>query len=211
MTPADLVAFEADIAEHFNAGDIRAPIHLSGGNEDQLISYFGHNYHPGDWVCTTWRSHYHCILAGVPPAELKTAILAGRSITLCFPKHRVISSAIVGGILPIALGIALGIKRQQDMMRSWVDEEVAGIIYKQPAHVHVFVGDMTARTGAYHEATSYARCQDLPITFVTEDNGKSVLTNTIEAWGTSPFLGSEHRYTYELPWPHAGAGRRVEF
>jgi putative effector of murein hydrolase len=32
--------------------------------------------------------------------------MAGRSIALCFPEYRMISSAIVGGICPIAMGIA---------------------------------------------------------------------------------------------------------
>ncbi len=114
MTPADLIAFEADVAERFNRAEVPYPVHLSGGNEQQLIDYFATHYDAarGDWVCTYWRSHYHCLLAGVPPDEVLAAILAGRSITLCFPKYRVISSAIVGGILPIAVGIAVGIRRR---------------------------------------------------------------------------------------------------
>ncbi len=39
-TVESLRAFEADIANEFNAGRIRAPIHLSGGNEQQLIDIF---------------------------------------------------------------------------------------------------------------------------------------------------------------------------
>ena len=37
MTAAELIEFEADIAAEFNAGNIRAPIHLSGGYP---IGYF---------------------------------------------------------------------------------------------------------------------------------------------------------------------------
>ena len=40
MTPADLIAFENDIANDFNAGKIKAPVHLAGGNEQQLIDIF---------------------------------------------------------------------------------------------------------------------------------------------------------------------------
>ena len=37
--------------------------------------YFEEQYRPGDWVCSAWRSHYHALLAGIPPAEVKAAIL----------------------------------------------------------------------------------------------------------------------------------------
>lgn len=196
ITTVELIAFERDIADLFNRSEIRSPVHLSGGNEAQLIDYFVRNFNAdrGDWVCGSWRMHYHALLAGVPPAEVRAQILAGRSITLTFPAHRVISSAIVGGILPIALGIALGIRRRGS-----------------DAQVHCFVGDMTATTGAYAEATRYARGHDLPITFIVEDNGISVLTDTREVWGTSPFLGLEERYFYKNSFPHAGAGVRVDF
>ena len=195
MTADELIAFEAEIAERFNAGEIRAPVHLSGGNEQQLISYFADRFRPGDWVCSNWRSHYHALLAGVPPEAVHAAIMAGRSITLCFPEHRVISSAIVGGIVPIALGLAVGEKR-------------AGT----SARAHCFVGDMTERGGAYHEAAEYAFGHDLPLSFVIEDNGKSVGTPTMEVWGTGTGRDNhcEH-HLYELPWPHAGSGRWIKF
>jgi TPP-dependent pyruvate/acetoin dehydrogenase alpha subunit len=138
MTPADLIAFEADIAAAFNRAEIRSPVHLRSGGEEWLIDYFARNYDAtrGDWVCGAWRTHYHCLLAGVSPDEVRAAIMAGRSITLCFPEYRVVSSAIVGGILPIALGLALGIRRRGE-----------------EAQVHCFLGDMTAMTGAYAECS----------------------------------------------------------
>lgn len=190
-----LKAFEADIAEEFNAGKIRAPVHLSGGNEEQLIDVFK-DVRPEDWVCGSWRMHYHCLLKGVPPEKLKAEIMAGRSMTLSFPEHRIISSAIVGGILPIAVGLAMAIRR-------------AG----GANHVWAFVGDMTARTGIFHECRFYADCQDLPITFVMEDNGISVCTDTKDAWGRKAYsgIGRVRGYYYTLGWPHAGAGKRVQF
>lgn len=193
-TPDLLRAFEQDIAEEFNAGKIRAPIHLDGGNEEQLIKVF-QNIHPEDWVCGSWRMHYKCLLKGVPPERLKADIMAGRSITLCYPEYHIISSAIVGGILPIALGIAASIKR-----RSGMDE------------VHCFLGDMTARTGMYHECQRYAAGFDLPINWIIEDNGKSVGTDTRAVWSNGKgWFPRGDQFTYELPWPHSGAGRRVEF
>ena len=193
LSAEDLISFEADIAAEFNRGKIRAPIHLSGGNEDVLIDLFD-LVEPRDWVCTNWRSHYHCLLKGVPPDVLKADIMAGKSITLNYPEHRVISSAIVGGILPIAVGIAMAIKRRTG------DERV-----------YVFMGDMTARTGIAHECIEYSRGNNLPIEFIMEDNGKSVCTDTNVAWGRSKHPDKFQRYDYELPFPHAGAGVRVQF
>ena len=95
----------------FNAAKIRAPVHLYSGNEAQMIEIF-RDVKPEDWVMCSWRSHYQCLLKGVPRDQVKAEILAGRSISLCFPEYRVVSSAIVGGILPIAVGMALGIKRR---------------------------------------------------------------------------------------------------
>src|SRR6266566_3092630 len=104
-TPEKLIAFEQDIADEFNKGNIHSPIHLSGGNEEWLIDYFDNNFRKGDWIASTWRSHYHALLCGVPEEQVRAAIIKGRSITLCFPEYRFFSSAIMGGALPIALGV----------------------------------------------------------------------------------------------------------
>ena len=194
MTRDELIAFELDIAEEFNASKIRAPIHLDGGNEDQLIDIFK-DVAQGDWICGSWRMHYKCLLKGVPPEKLKAAIMAGSSITLTFPEHKVISSAIVGGIIPIALGLAWAEKRKTN-----------------PHQVWCFIGDMTSWTGAFHEALQYSSGHDLPLNFVVEDNNKSVCTDTGAVWGPHRAKSKSVRYfEYTLPFPHAGAGKRVQF
>lgn len=200
-TVESLIAFEKDIAELFNAGRIRAPVHFSGGNEEALIRVFAH-IGRDDWVIGSWRMHYQCLLKGVPRAQLKADILAGKSIALCYPEYRILSSAIVAGSLSIATGIALGIKRRGGKER-----------------VHAFLGDMTASTGLYWEACAFAFGYDLPISFVIEDNGLSVCTPTRVVWniGRDESVKREgfgtwcQRYTYTLPWPHSGAGIRVQF
>lgn len=189
--------FETCVAQAFNAGQIAAPVHLSHGNEAQLLRYFAAHHRPGDWVFSTWRSHYHALLTGVPEAEIFAAILAGRSITLCFQEYRFATSAIVGGHLPLAVGVALGLARDAQrrcahgiFIRNWCwqcDEyalygpmEPAGC----PPKVHCFLGDMAATTGLFHECRRYAVGHDLPINFIIEDNGLSVCTPTQEAWGS---------------------------
>jgi len=191
-TPETLIAFEQDICETFNRGEIKAPVHLSGGNETQLIDIFKH-VQPNDWKCGTWRFHYHSLLSGVPPEELKQSIVAGRSIALCFPSARVICSAMVGGVIPLALGLAWAVKRLNGRERVWC-----------------FIGDMAETSGIASECSRYAAGFDLPLTIVVEDNGKSVSTDTQKSWGgRSPVDVADIRYSYELTWPHVGSGRWV--
>lgn len=197
VTRDELIAFEAEVADRFNRGEIRAPVHLDGGNEDQLIEVF-RDIKASDWIFCSWRSHYKALLHGVPRDRVMAEILAGRSISLCFPEHRFLSSAIAGGTLPIALGVAGGIKNRGGDERVWC-----------------FLGDMVKRMGIYRECFSYACGRDLSITYVTEDNGKSVCTPTDDAWGRGVLdqtrWNRSRTFNYDLTWPHSGAGKRVEF
>lgn len=198
MNKKQLIEFETDIANCFNEAKIKAPIHLYSNNEDQLIEIFK-DVKKDDWIFCTWRSHYQCLLKGVPPGELKQDILAGKSITLCYAKYRIYSSAIVTGNIPIANGVALDIKRK-----------------KENNHVWCFVGDMTSETGTFFENWKYAVNHDLPITFVIEDNNKSVCTDTRKVWNCdSLYFETENKkiiyYYYDSKYPHAGAGKRIQF
>lgn len=192
-----LVSYEDGIARLFEQRAIRAPVHLSGGNEEQLISYFRDHVDSQDWVLTTWRSHYHCLLKGVPPEQLTQAILDGRSISLCFPEYRILSSAIVGGTAPIAVGLAMGIKRKGKNRKA-----------------HCFLGDMAAESGIVHESMKYAANHELPVKWIIEDNGKSVCTSTKEVWGSEgrlPCGVDAVQYRYTLTRPHVGVGKWVSF
>ena len=65
MTKEELIQFEEHIASLFNQGKIKAPVHLYNGNKDQIIKVFS-EIKPNDWVFCSWRSHYQCLLKGVP-------------------------------------------------------------------------------------------------------------------------------------------------
>lgn len=199
MNKKELINFENEIAQDFNKGKIRAPIHLHSGNENFLIKFFK-KIKKNDWVFSTWRSHYHCLLKGVPKKILKREILKGRSISLCFSKYKIYSTAIVGGNIPIAVGVALSLKRK-----------------KKKGMVYCFIGEMTSETGIAHESIKYSINKKLPIHFVIEDNQKSVCTNTRAVWSQKK-LSYENKkskyvtyYKYKLKYPHSGAGVRVEF
>jgi len=198
LNKEQLIAFETDIADCFNNAMIKAPVHLYDGNEDQMIDIFK-NVKEEDWVFCTWRSHYQCLLKGVPQEQVKQDILDGKSITLCYPEYNIYSSAIVTGNIPIATGTALDIKRKGGTN-----------------HVWCFVGDMTSETGTFFENWKYAINHDLPITFIIENNRKSVCTETNKVWNTDElFFSKETRkiiyYEYQTKYPHAGAGKRIQF
>ncbi len=195
MTPDEMTAFELSIAEAFNRKEIPYPIHLSKGNEIQLIEIFK-DFHKGDWCFSQWRNHYHALLAGIPPEEVRRQIFAGRSMTVCSPEHRFFASAIVAGIIPIAIGVAWQIKRNCGKER-----------------VFCFLGDMTAQTGMAMECYNYAKEHDLPIIFVVEDNGKSVCTITKDVWPEYRGIKPDYYYQWDLSqhYPHSGAGRRIQF
>lgn len=197
-TAADLLAFEEEIAAEFAAGKIRAPVHLSGGQEQALIDIFA-GIAPDDWVFCGWRSHYHCLLKGVPRYELKQAILNGASVALTFPEYKVFCSGICGGIAPIATGVGWACKARNDLDYTGNEQRV-----------HVFLGDMSARMGIVYEAVNYADGHQLPVNWYIEDNGLSVMTDTTECWGSEADMGWGMSYKYKLTRPHAGIGQWVK-
>ena len=76
MNKVELVSFEEEIADLFNKGKIRAPVHLYQGNENKIIEFFK-RVKKNQWVFCSWRSHYQCLLKGVPREEVKNEILSG--------------------------------------------------------------------------------------------------------------------------------------
>ena len=189
-----LITFERKIADLWEAGKIRGPIHLSGGNEKELVEIFG-KVKSGDWVFSTWRSHYHALLKGVDPSWLEKEILDGKSITIVNKEHKFYSSAIVGGIIPIALGVAMQLKADSSTDKVWC-----------------FIGDMAFETGIFYEMHKYATNYNLPIQFVVEDNGVSTNTPTFETWNSKkPIPDNVIYYKYEKQWPHYGTGKWIMF
>ena len=205
ITKQELIDFETEIGERFNNREIRAPIHLYHGVEDQIMQVFNGIDIENDWVCCTWRNHYQALLKGVPKDLLRSEILAGRSMVLNLPEYKFVCSSIVGGIPSIATGLALAAK-----------------LRNTGEHVWCWTGDMSAETGAWHEAYKYSVNHRLPITFVVEDNGLAVESPTDKIWGrTVPYYAKDadwyqdtnliyYRYR-NTRYPHAGAGVRVQF
>lgn len=194
LTADDLIQFENNIVQQWEDGKIRGPIHLSNGNEEQLIEVFK-RISKNDWVFSTWRSHYHALLKGISPQWIEEEILNGKSITLCNIEEKFYSSAIVGGTLSIALGVAMGIKEKGSDEKVWC-----------------FIGDMSFESGIFYEVHKYARNFDLPLYFIVEDNDVSTYTPTEATWNKKKDVPSDViHYKYKSKYPHYGSGKWVVF
>jgi pyruvate dehydrogenase E1 component alpha subunit len=189
---SELISFEKQVAALYRTKSIKGPIHLSGGNEDQLIKIF-QDIPQTDWVFSSWRNHYHALLHGVPADELLHHLKTKYTMNLCWPEYRFYSSAIAGGILPIACGVAAGLRLKE-----------------KPESVHCFVGDMTAEMGIFTEVAKYVAGHRLSLKLYVEDNSFSTNTPTAETW---PYHGDPSIvcYSYTRTWPHMGIGEERKF
>lgn len=195
LTKEDLLNFEERVKKEYEAGTITGPVHLSKGNEDQLIEVFKY-VHPDDWVFSSWRNHYHALLHGVSEDHLWNLIVSGKSMSVFSESPKLYTSSIVGGVVPIALGASQAQKIKNTGRKVWL-----------------FVGDMTAETGIFHEAYKFSRRFNLPLEIVIEDNGMSTNTPTSETWNghKTTFPDDVFYYSYERGYPHHGTGTWVLF
>jgi len=186
----ELVDFEKRIVDLFEDAQIPYPIHLSGGNEKQLIKIF-HEINHGDYIFSTHRSHYHYLLAGGPPERLERMILEGDSMHVFDNEINFLTSSVVAGVPAIAAGVALALKKQGSSKKVWC-----------------FVGDGAEDEGHFYEAVRYVDGHNLPCVFIIEDNDRSVETPKIDRHGESIMQWPEcvRRYCYTSTYPHVGTG-----
>lgn len=187
--------FEKKIFDLYNNGKIKYPIHLTKGNENQLVEIFKYIDNK-DWVFTSWRNHAHALLHGIPEKKLEKQIMSGKSMYVSSKKNNFFCSSIAGGIIPIALGSALALKRKGSRQKVWL-----------------FVGDMTSMMGVFYEAYNYSRNFNLPLEIVIEDNGQSVYTDTKKTWNIKKLQIPKDifYYKFKLGYPHHGTGQWVSF
>jgi len=195
MTKDRLIAFEERIKKRWNNAEIPYYIHLSGGNEEQLMKLFK-EISPEDYKISTHRSHYHYLLSGGSEKKLEQMILEGRSMHIIDKDMNFISTAIVSGGPAIATGIALALKKKEDKRKVWC-----------------FVGDAAEDEGHFYEAVRYVDGHSLPCIFIIEDNNRSVETSKKERYGCSNMQWPPcvRRYDYLPTTPHAGTGEFVNF
>ncbi|MEM3544821.1 MAG: thiamine pyrophosphate-dependent dehydrogenase E1 component subunit alpha [Nitrososphaerota archaeon] len=144
-------------------GELIGPCHLYLGQEAIAVGVIKALTNE-DIVVSTYRGHGHALARGVS-MEMLMGELYGREIGTCkglggsmhsamyVKKNILMATAIVGSGIPIAAGIALGLK------------------YKNSDNiVTCFFGDGAATTGAFHEGINMAAVLKLPVLYVCENN-----------------------------------------
>ncbi len=223
MTANDLIAFENQIRIAWEAGELPSLIHLCGGNEAQLLEIFK-EIKEGDFVFSTHRTHYHALLAGIEPELLIQRIKEGDSMFVYSRKHNFLCSAVLAGCCGIAAGVAWQIKdeydgywRNEDPSQGCVGFYYHGYLGNRVPRVWCFIGDGGEEEGHFYEAAMFVEANNLPCTFIIEDNNRSVDTPRDARRGGAK--GLEHlfrcvrRYHYAPSYPHAGSGCnfKIEF
>ena len=154
--------FEDKCAELYTQQKIRGFLHLYDGEEAiaiGVISVLGKN----DRIVATYREHGHALARGVPMPEVMAEMYGkaegcsggrGGSMHLFHaPSNFFGGNAIVGGGLPLAVGLALADKLQG-----------------RQAVTACFFGEGAMAEGAFHEAMNLAALWHLPVLFCCENN-----------------------------------------
>ncbi len=154
--------FEARCVELYQAQRIRGFLHLYDGEEAVAVGVMS-ALREQDAVLTTYREHGHAVARGIPMKVLMAEMLGkvegccrGRGGSMhIFDRARRFygGNAIVGGGLPLAVGIAMADKQLR------------------PGSVTAcFFGEGAVTEGAFHESMNLAALWNLPVLFVCENN-----------------------------------------
>ena len=162
--------FEARCAELYGAGSIRGFMHLYDGEEAIAVGVM-QVLGPEDAIVSTYREHGHALARGIGMGTLmaelygkRTGCSGGRggSMHVFDARTRFCGgNAIVGGGLPIAVGLALA-----DQMQD------------RPAVTMCLFGDGAVAEGEFHESMNLAALWRLPLLVVVENNGIAQSTPT---------------------------------
>jgi pyruvate dehydrogenase E1 component alpha subunit len=154
--------FEEKCAELYGAGKIRGFLHLYVGEEANAVGVM-EALSEEDAVVATYREHGHAIARGLPLSALMAEMFGkasgssggrGGSMHVFDVRHRFYGgNAIVGGGLPLAVGLALADKMSG---RSRV--------------TCCFFGEGATAEGEFHESLNLAALWRLPVLFVCENN-----------------------------------------
>ena len=154
--------FEEKCAELYAGAKIGGFLHLYIGQEAVAVGAVN-AFGPGDDIITHYRDHGHALARGLESgpvmAELcgrETGVCKGRggSMHIADVSRRMWGGyAIVGGHLPLAVGLAHGHQYRK----------TGGV-------VACFFGDASTDIGEFHEAMNFAALWKLPCVFICENN-----------------------------------------
>jgi pyruvate dehydrogenase E1 component alpha subunit len=154
--------FEERAAELYTGMKIRGFLHLYNGEEAVAVGVM-QALQPDDSIVATYREHGHALAAGLPMPEIMAELYGkaegssggrGGSMHIFDADRRFYGgNAIVGGGLPVAVGLALA-----DRMRG------------TPRVTACFFGEGAVAEGEFHESLNLAALWKLPVLFVCENN-----------------------------------------
>jgi pyruvate dehydrogenase E1 component alpha subunit len=154
--------FEEKCAELYSATKIRGFLHLYIGEEAIAVGVM-RTLQPRDAVVATYREHGHALARGIPMTSLMAEMYGkaegccrgrGGSMHLFDAATRFYGgNAIVGGGLPLAVGLALADKMSgRDVVTA------------------CFFGEGAVAEGEFHESLNLAALWQLPVLFLCENN-----------------------------------------
>jgi pyruvate dehydrogenase E1 component beta subunit/2-oxoisovalerate dehydrogenase E1 component len=181
--------FEEKCYELYTQEKIRGFLHLYDGEEAVAVGVTA-ALEPRDRVVSTYREHGHALARGISMASAlaemygkATGCAGGRggSMHLFDAETNLYGgNAIVGGGLPLAVGLGLG-----DRMRA--DDRVTVC----------FFGDGAFAEGEFHESMNLAALWKLPVLFVLENNLYAMGTAAVRVQANTDFTA--RAATYGMP------------
>ena len=154
--------FEDKCAELYTQEKIRGFLHLYDGEEAVAVGVIP-VLEERDRIVATYREHGHALVRGVPMKAVMAEMYGkqegcsrgrGGSMHLFDAAHKFHGgNAIVGGGLPMAVGLALAEKMRNG-----------------DAVVACFFGEGAVAEGEFHESMNLAALWQLPVLFVCENN-----------------------------------------
>jgi pyruvate dehydrogenase E1 component alpha subunit len=154
--------FEQRAGEMYTRAKIGGYCHLNLGEEATIVGLMA-ALEPRDYLLTNYREHGYALARDVEPGRVMAELFGketgtsrgrGGSMHIFDTKARLLGGyAIVGGQLPLAVGVGLAIDYRGS-------DEV----------VMVQMGDATTNIGAFHESLNLAQLWRLPVIFAVVNN-----------------------------------------
>jgi pyruvate dehydrogenase E1 component alpha subunit len=181
--------FEERAEEAYTQGKIGGFLHLYIGEEAIAVGTIA-GLHPDDDVITHYRDHGYALARGIDPSKVMAELYGkatgvskgkGGSMHLAdVSKHFWGGYAIVGGHIPLAVGMALA--------HQYRDE---------PQIVCCILGEGATNIGTFHEGLNMAALWKLPVIFVVENNRYGMGTSVTRA-SAAPNI-ADKAAAYKMP------------
>ncbi len=155
--------FEEKAAEMYMRGKIGGFLHLYIGEEAIAVGSVA-ALNPQDYIVSHYREHGHALARGMDPRKVMAELFGrsdgtskgkGGSMHLFDANLGFLGGyAIVGGMMPIAVGLGLGAQHLGN-----------------DSVTLCFFGDGAVNEGEFHESLNLAALWNLPVVFLCENNG----------------------------------------